>query len=426
MDLNKKNVRTLMMLIVFTVLFIGLVNNLPAIGGIIKIIIGLVFPFIVGACLAFVLNVPIHFFEGRVFGKIKFLKKGARGLSLLTTIICLITVISFVVSLVVPEITSTMKIIIAGVPQAANDVVQWIKKLGNDNEQLMTWISEFSIDWKIYLEKFSGMIQTGVQGIFTSAVGFLSGTINVIFDTFVAVVFAIYILFQKEKLTNQGRQVLYAYLPENIVDRVVYILKLAYKTFKNFVTGQCTEAVILGMMFFVAMSIFRLPYALLISVLIAVTALIPIFGAFIGCFVGAFLILFINPMQAVWFVILFLVLQQIEGNLVYPHVVGGSVGLPSIWVLVAVTVGGSLMGVAGMLLFIPLTSVLYALLRESVKNRLHKKNITVEVLAGKAREAQDKLQQQIEYSREATKRKGPKLKNSRVISKLKNTVRKKK
>ena len=196
--------------------------------------------------------------------------------------------------------------------------------------------------------------------------------------SFIAFVFACYILLQKEKLHVQIKKVLFAYLPEKRVVSILDICSLTYKTFSNFLTGQCVEALILGSMFFVVMGIIRLPYALLVGVLIAFTALIPIFGAFIGCAVGAFLILMVDPWKAVVFIILFLVLQQIEGNLIYPKVVGNSVGLPSIWVLAAVSIGGSLMGVVGMLIFIPLVSVVYTIFRGDVYRRLEKKQISVE------------------------------------------------
>ena len=199
--------------------------------------------------------------------------------------------------------------------------------------------------------------------------------INSLMNFFVGFVFACYILLQKEKLSVQVKKVLYAFLPRHAVEKTLQVAALSYKTFSNFVTGQCLEAVILGTMFFVSMSVLRFPYALLVGVLIAFTALIPIFGAFIGCVLGTFLILVSNPVQAIGFVILFFVLQQVEGNLIYPHVVGGSVGLPSIWVLVAVTVGGSLMGVVGMLIFIPLSSVLYALFKGWVHKRLEDRGI---------------------------------------------------
>ena len=199
--------------------------------------------------------------------------------------------------------------------------------------------------------------------------------INSVMNFVIAFVFACYILLQKEKLSVQIRKALYAFLPAKRCGQILKIASLSYKTFSNFVTGQCLEAVILGTMFFVVMTILKFPYALLVGVVIACTALIPIFGAFIGCVVGTFLILVVNPMRAVAFVILFLVLQQIEGNLIYPHVVGNSVGLPSIWVLMAVTVGGNLMGVVGMLVFIPLTSILYALFRQTVHKRLKERKI---------------------------------------------------
>lgn len=192
---------------------------------------------------------------------------------------------------------------------------------------------------------------------------------------FIAFVFAIYILLQKEKLTRQCKRVMFAFMKKGKAEAALEVLSLTYKTFSSFLTGQCVEAVILGSMFVVAMTVFRLPYALLVGVVIAFTALIPIFGAFIGCVIGAFLIFMVNPVQALGFVVLFLVLQQIEGNLIYPHVVGGSVGLPSIWVLAAVSIGGSLMGVVGMLIFIPIVSVVYALFREVVYLKLKQKKM---------------------------------------------------
>lgn len=217
-----------------------------------------------------------------------------------------------------------------------------------------------------------------MSGVLNSTLDLASSIIGGVVGSVVAVVFAAYILLQKERLGRQFRQLLYAYLPEHHADRITEVGTLSYRTFSRFLSGQCLEAVILGCMFFLTMSILRFPYALTISVLITVTALIPIFGAFIGCIVGAFLILTVDPMQALWFVVLFLILQQVEGNLIYPHVVGSSVGLPSIWVLAAVTIGGSVMGIAGMLIFIPLCSVFYTLLRHSILNRLRARKIPQE------------------------------------------------
>ena len=206
-----------------------------------------------------------------------------------------------------------------------------------------------------------------------STIGIASSVVSGFTNLFIGLVFSVYVLAQKEKLAGQVKRVLSAFLPEKINNSVLYVCALLNKNFTNFITGQCLEAVILGTMFVIAMTIFRMPYAVMIGVLIAFTALIPIVGAFIGCVVGAFLILLVNPWKALAFIVLFLVLQQIEGNLIYPRVVGSSVGLPAMWVLVAVTIGGSLFGIMGMLVFIPLISTVYALLRECVNRRNEKK-----------------------------------------------------
>lgn len=216
---------------------------------------------------------------------------------------------------------------------------------------------------------------SGAGSVLDSTISAAKSIINGITTFFIAFAFAIYILMQKEKLQVQSQKVLFAFVRKGRAEAVLEVLSLTYQTFSHFLTGQCVEAVILGCMFVVSMAIFKLPYALLIGIVIAFTALVPIFGAFIGCFVGAFLIFMVDPMKAVAFIVLFLVLQQIEGNLIYPHVVGNSVGLPSIWVLAAVSIGGSLMGVVGMLVFIPVVSVFYALFREIVYLKLKKQKI---------------------------------------------------
>ena len=208
-----------------------------------------------------------------------------------------------------------------------------------------------------------------------------SSIVSGIVDFFIGFIFAIYVLAQREKLSRQVKMILYAALPEAAADYLCRVGALACRVFSNFFSGQCLEACILGFLFVIAMTIFRMPYAVLVGVLVAFTALIPMFGAFIGCALGAFLILMQNPIQALWFIVMFIVIQQLEGNLIYPKVVGNSVGLPSIWVLAAVTLGGSTMGVLGMLIMIPLCSVAYSLLRESVYGRLKKRGIDREKLA---------------------------------------------
>ena len=231
------------------------------------------------------------------------------------------------------------------------------------------------LDWKSISGKALALAQNWGSGLLSSGGGLIGGVVSGVSTFVIGLIFSFYILLQKEKLARQGRQVLYGLLPQKQADRTLEVLRLAERTFSSFLSGQCLEAVILGTLFVISMTLLRMPYALLVGVLIALTALIPIVGAFIGCGVGTLLIAVTDPWKALMFVVLFLVLQQIEGNLIYPHVVGSSVGLPSIWVLAAVTLGGKLMGVGGMLFFIPLCSVLYALFRDFVKGRLADKKV---------------------------------------------------
>ena len=243
---------------------------------------------------------------------------------------------------------------------------------------IQEWRAGVDIDLDSLSRKVLEYARALGTGLVSSGGGFIGGVVSGVSTFVIGLIFSFYILLQKEKLARQGRQVLYGLLPLRQADRTLDVLRLSGRTFSSFLSGQCLEACILGTLFVAAMTIFRMPYALLVGVLIALTALIPIVGAFIGCAVGALLIAIDDPWKALWFIVLFLVLQQIEGNLIYPHVVGSSVGLPSIWVLAAVTLGGSLMGIMGMLFFIPLCSVLYALFRSYVKDRLAKKAVPVE------------------------------------------------
>ena len=268
---------------------------------------------------------------------------------------------------------------IAGqIPAAFLRLQAQINDLSDVLPAIQEWLAEQQIDWESLTRKALEYIQAVGGRIVSSGGGFIGGVVSGVSTFVIGLIFSFYILLQKEKLSRHGRQVIYGLLPLEKADRTLEILRLANRTFSSFLSGQCLEACILGTLFAVAMTIFRMPYALLVGVLIALTALIPIVGAFIGCGVGALLIAIDDPWKALWFVVMFLVLQQIEGNLIYPHVVGSSVGLPSIWVLAAVTLGGSLMGVLGMLLFIPLCSVVYSLFRAYVKDRLTARNVPVE------------------------------------------------
>ena len=255
------------------------------------------------------------------------------------------------------------------VAAAAGRFVTWAEEQFAAYPEITSRLENLSINWAELAKNLWDFLTTGVGSVVSSTISATMRVFSAVSTGFISFIFAIYLLLQKEKLGLQCRRALYALLPKRGADKVVEVCALSRRIFASFITGQCVEAVILGAMFFASMSLLGMPYALLVGCLIAVTALIPIVGAFIGCAVGAFLLLMISPMQALAFVVLFLVLQQIEGNLIYPHVVGNSVGLPSIWVLFAVTVGGKLMGIAGMLIFIPLTSVLYSLFRDWINQK---------------------------------------------------------
>lgn len=382
MNFNKENIRHIRELIVFTiVLLIGLWNYTIVLD-VLGFLGNIIFPFLVGGAIAFVLNVPMSFLERNVFKNEKLLQKKrlqrmARPLSLILTILFVLGIVAIVMFVVIPQLGQTFASLGRNIQRFIPQFMTWLETLFEDNKEILALIGDMDMSWDKMINSAISFLRSGVGNVFDSTISAATSIVSSVASFFISFVFACYILLQKERLHVQVKKILYAYLPEKRVEQALAVCSLTYKTFSSFLTGQCLEALILGSMFFIVMGIIRLPYALLVGVLIAFTALIPIFGAFIGCAVGAFLILMVDPWKAVIFVILFLVLQQIEGNLIYPKVVGNSVGLPSIWVLAAVSIGGSLMGVIGMLVFIPLVSVVYTIFRGDVYRRLEGKGIEV-------------------------------------------------
>lgn len=370
--------KNIMLLIVFAVLLYVCVQKINSVAEGFMFIVGILIPFVAGGIMAFILNVPMSAIERRLFGTLKQHKRdrrAARPVSLVLSILLVLGIILVVMLVLIPELGRTFASISVNIERALQNLQNWGIETFQDNKQIEEWIQTLEFNWDSIIQTGIDFLKNGAGSVLNSTFTVARTVISYLVNFFIGFVFACYILLQKEKLSRQIKKVLYAFLPEKAVEKILDVASLSYHTFSSFVTGQCLEAVILGTMFFVVMSIFKFPYALLVGVVISFTALIPIFGAFIGCVIGTFLILVVDPMKALMFVILFLVLQQIEGNLIYPHVVGGSVGLPSIWVLLAVTVGGSLMGVLGMLIFIPLFSVLYALFRELVYKKLKEKGV---------------------------------------------------
>ena len=414
MQLNKQTFRKLLLLVGFGVLLNFAVQHLDTLDGAFSWVFAVVEPFVLGGVLAFILNVPMRAVERFLFPDKKpsvietvLIKEGElqdkagemlrqsipggkkplpqrkkrfdvsrikRPVSLIVTLLLVAAVVALVFGIVLPELVRTGTNLVVSLPDYFDTAYLWVNKTLEDNPTLLAYVNDLvsQLDWEALSSRMLDFLQESelIQNIFGTASSLVGGVVT----AFIGIVFAFYLLTRKEQLARQCKMILTAFLPVGVVKRVIRVASLTSSTFSHFLSGQFIEAVILGTLFVIAMSIFKFPYALLCGVLIGFTALIPIFGAFIGCIVSAFLILMIDPGRVIWFVVMFLVIQQLEGQLIYPHVVGSAVGLPSIWVLVAVTVGGSMFGIMGMLFFIPLSSVLYALLRETVYRRLRRKN----------------------------------------------------
>ena len=380
MQLDKENIKKIRWLIAFAILLYLGVQNLHIVISTVRVLLGFLFPFIIGFGIAFILNIPMKFIEHHLFGKAlkqekKTVQKLARPVSLLLTIVLVVGVIALVMIGVIPQLTKTMGSLMINITDFIPQIKIWIRDFFHDNREIMNLVDQVQFNPDQAIRWGISLLGNGAGNMMNTTVSAVGSVVSGLATFFIAFSFACYVLFQKEKLHVQIRKVLFAFLPKQKADAFLKVCSLTYRTFANFLAGQCLEAVILGCMFVITLSILRMPYALLIGILIAFTALIPVFGAFIGCAVGSFLIFMLSPKQAILFIIVFLVLQQIEGNLIYPHVVGESVGLPSIWVLAAVTIGGNLMGIVGMLVFIPLLSVFYTIFREFVYLRLKKKHI---------------------------------------------------
>lgn len=386
MELNKENMRKIRWLIAFAVLLYLGIQNLAVVLKYVKLLWGLLLPFVLGGAMAFVLNVPMSFIERHLFGKVreknnkagKAASKLARPVSLVLSIVFVILLILIVVLVVAPELGTTLVSVVKKVEEDIPLAQKWITDTFNGDSEIVKWASAIEIDPQKILDSIVSVLKNGADNLVSSTITVTMGIVSMAVNFAIGFVFACYVLLQKEKLGKQVLKATYAILPVKVVEYQSHVCTLASKIFASFITGQCIEAVILGSMFFVTMTIGRFPYAMLIGVLISFTALIPVFGGIIGCWVGFFLILMVSPLKAFMFLGLFVILQQIEGNLIYPHVVGNSVGLPAIWVLVAVTLGGNLMGIVGMLIFIPLVSVLYTLFREWVYARLDKKKVKIQ------------------------------------------------
>jgi len=403
LDINKKAVRTLFGGVIGCIVVYWLLHETERLKVAVAWITNLFAPFVLGAALAFILNVPMRAIERSILKGMK-QSGGRRALALVLTFVAIFLVLALVVLLLIPQIDATVESLVAELPGFFQRSEKLAREFLAEHPELLQWLRNNTelenFDWMAIIQKAATLAGNGVTTIVNGAISAVGTVFSALVTAIIGLVFALYCLGRKEVLARQGRRLLYSLLREPIADEIVRILRLTNSTFSNFISGQCLEAVILGLMFAVCMSIFGMPYMPLVSVLIAVTALVPIVGAFVGCIVGALFILVDSPILAVWFVVMFLVLQQIEGNLIYPKVVGNSIGLPGMWVLMAVTIGGEVMGIAGMLLMIPLASVLYALLREFTDFQLKRRGVDPEKLQDQPPELKSKFREKRQKAKE--------------------------
>lgn len=351
-------------------------NNFQIILDIFNSILAVIMPFLLGIMIAFILNVLMIRIE-KILSRFILDKKYTsfkRVISIIVSLLIVIGVIGIIITLIISELTNAIKVIVKSFPETFEQLQVWINQNGNSFPQLETWIN--SVDLNSIASELSGLFKIGLTGMLGSTVDVISMFFTSILNLVVGIVFALYILMSKETLKRQSHKLIDAYIPKRISVKLLEVGTLARTTFSNFVIGQTVEAFILGTLCAVGMAVLNLPYAPMVGSLVGITAFVPIVGAFIGGGIGAFMILTVDPMQALIFIIFLVVLQQLEGDLIYPRVVGSSVGLPSIWVLFAVTVGGGLWGITGMLFSVPVLSVVYALIKGHVNKSGTKPKIT--------------------------------------------------
>lgn len=377
-SMKDKTRKDIIIIISYIALVIFALVNFSKIFTFLGKVISIFSPFLLGIILAFVLNVLNNFIEKKIFGKIKPSKvwnKVKRPLCITLSLILVFLTIFFVMNLLIPQLKNSASLFTDTLPAYKEDIIGILNKFDVD-ESTVNKVGE-------YLDNFGKVITDYIKGnskdVITVTTEVATSVVNIISKGIITLVFAIYMIAQKETLSKQINKVMKAYLKPKTINKINTIGTLANKTFSNFVTGQCLEALIFGSLVFVGMLIFRFPYASTIGVLLGFTALIPIFGAFIGTAIGFILIMMVSPVKAILFVVFIIVLQQIEGNLIYPRVVGKSIGLPGMWVLLSVTVGGSIGGILGMLIATPLCSLLYALFTKMVNDRLKSNKIVTKV-----------------------------------------------
>ena len=392
MKLDKENTKQIMKIVIVAIVLLVILINIQPIWNVVKVFLGILSPFIWGLAIAFILNIFMTFYENKVFKSrkhdvkeknklknnkniVRKKKKGAkRTFSIILSILTIIAVISIIMTLIIPQFVEVISNLIKNIPSYLENLKNFGINITEQFPEINNYIQNIHID----TDALRNGIMNISKDVLSVTINQISSLISNIVNFFIAIVFAVYILANKEELKVQAKKFVYARLDKEKADYVLKVSRLARDSFRNFLTGQAKEAVILGVLCAVGMLILQIPYAGPIGALTALTAFIPIVGAFIGGFIGAVLIVAVDPIKAIVFIIFIIVLQQIEGNLIYPHIVGKNIGLPSIWVLVAITVGGSLFGIIGMIVGLPIVSIIYAIVMEETNKKLEEKGLEKE------------------------------------------------
>lgn len=374
MEFKNNKIKDYIFLSTYIILLIFFFINIKDIMNFLYKFLGILKPFIWGIAIAFILNIPVKLIEKNL-GNGKFFKGMKRSVSITLTFLFFILAITLFILFVIPQLLSSISTLMNSIPEYLSQFEKFLEvnAINNSQSQVMMQniINELLNMWKEILKVTSQIVGTSLGYLLDFTLGITYGVINF----FLALILAIYMLASKEILISQLKLIIYAFVSKNKADRIIELGKMCNEMFSKFILGQCTEALVIGILCFIGMIILKMPYALLISVVIGVTALIPVFGAFLGTIPSAFIILIIDPIKAIWFIIFIIVLQQLEGNLIYPRVVGSSIGLSALWVMFAMIVGGSLFGIIGMLIGIPIFGVLFKILKRVANKKINEKGI---------------------------------------------------
>lgn len=401
MELNSQNMKKIMLIVAFGIVLYIILQNFDALTIRFNEFMSILAPFILGGCIAFVVNIPMKFFENKIFTNRKKrvyrrnsnnsevkevnlkseektgFNKGKRFISIFLSLFVIIFVLVWLITLVVPELVNVTKNFIQYLSELPNEVKPFIDQAISNYPELGSQLSELQIDFSNILNTAITFLKNAGASMIDFVGKTISSTVSSVKNLVIGIIFTFYVLMSKEKIGRNFKRMVLAYFNTKHAKKILEVTDLSKSAFTNFITGQLKEAIILGILCYIGMLILQIPYQLTISLLTTVTALVPIFGALIGAAVGVILLLAVSPIKALVFLIFIIVLQQIETNLIYPKVVGESVGVPGIFVLIAITIGGSLGGILGMLIGLPIVSVIYSLLRASTARRLKEKGIAL-------------------------------------------------